>query len=251
MFELSGKTVLITGSGRGIGLTLAEGLAGAGASVILNGRNEELLVEAVGSLEKKGFRASCSVFDVGDEKQVLSAIERMIRDHGVPDVLVNNAGINIRSRLAETRLRDWQRVLQTNLTGAFLVSREVVKGMIARNGGKIINICSLMSELGRDTTGAYASAKGGLKMLTRAMCTEWARFNIQSNGIGPGYFLTEMTRPLEADRNFNAWITARTPAGRWGKPEELVGTAVFLSSGASDFINGQVIYVDGGLLATL
>lgn len=251
MFDLSGKIALITGSGRGLGLTLATGLAEAGAEVILNGRNRDQLISAAGVLTGNGLKVSCSVFNVCEEKEVAEAIRQIKAQTGAIDILINNAGINLRNLIFDTAMEDWNKVLNINLTGPFLVAREVAREMITRKRGKIINICSLMSELGRSTTAAYAAAKGGLKMLTRAMAVEWAKYNIQVNGIGPGYFLTEMTRPLAEDQEFNRWITDRTPAGRWGRPEELIGTAVFLASGASSFVNGQVIYVDGGLLAAL
>ncbi len=251
MFDLSGKTALITGSSRGLGYTMAGGLAKAGAQVILNGRNEENLKKAVSLMKESGYEAGYCVFSVYDEDQVVRAIEQLQQKTGPVDILINNAGVNIRNPLTDTKLKDWDEVLKINLTGAFLVSREVVKGMIKRQQGKIINICSMMSELGRETTAAYSAAKGGLKMLTRTMCVEWARYNIQANGIGPGYFLTEMTRPLAEDSEFNTWICGRTPAKRWGDPEELIGATLFLSSGASSFVNGQIIYVDGGLLAAL
>jgi gluconate 5-dehydrogenase len=251
MFDLSGKRALITGSGRGLGLILAAGLAEAGAQVILNGRNSENLISAASLLAAKGHKASYSVFDVHDEKEVAEAVRQIEEETGAIDILINNAGINLRSLIIDTTRADWDKVLNINLTGPFLVAREVARGMITRKRGKIINICSLMSELGRSTTAAYTAAKGGLKMLTKAMAVEWAKYNIQVNGIGPGYFLTEMTRPLAEDQEFNRWITGRTPAGRWGQPEELIGIAVFLASGGSSFVNGQVIYVDGGLLAAL
>jgi len=251
MFDLSGKNALITGSSRGLGYTMAGGLAKAGAHVILNSRSEDNLKCAVSQLKETGIEASYSVFSVYEEDQVVRAIEELQLKTGPIDILINNAGVNLRNPITEISLKDWDEVLKINLTGAFLVSREVAKGMIERKQGKIINICSMMSELGRETTAAYTAAKGGLKMLTRAMCIEWARHNVQANGIGPGYFLTEMTRPLAEDKEFNTWITGRTPARRWGDPEELIGAALFLSSGASSFVNGQILYVDGGLLAAL
>jgi len=251
MFDLSGKTALVTGSGRGLGLTFASALAGAGAKVILNGRNRESLEKATIALGEKGLAATCSVFNVYEEEEVKQAVGQIESRTGPIDILINNAGINLRNLIIDTTLADWNEVMKVNLTGPFLVAREVARGMIARRRGKIINICSLMSELGRSTTAAYTAAKGGLKMLTRAMTVEWAKYNIQVNAIGPGYFLTEMTRPLAEDQDFNRWITGRTPAGRWGLPEELAGVAVFLASEASNFVNGQVIYVDGGLMAVI
>jgi gluconate 5-dehydrogenase len=188
---------------------------------------------------------------VTDASSVERGVAAVERDAGPIDILVNNVGIQRRAPLEAMDESAWREVIDVNLTSAFLVTRRVVRGMIERQRGKIINICSLMSEIGRPTTANYAAAKGGLKMLTRAMAVEWARHNIQANAIGPGYFLTEMTQPLAADPKFDAWIRSRTPAGRWGRPEELVGAAVFLASSASDFVNGQIIYVDGGVLAAL
>ena len=251
MFSLKGKTALITGSSRGLGLTIARGLGKAGAKIILNGRNKESLIQAQKICMKNGIATNYSVFDVFDENQVRDEINRIEKESGGIDILVNNAGIHKRKLLVEMTLEDWKSVLDVNLTGAFIATREVVKGMIERKSGKIINICSLMSEVGRETTGNYTASKGGLKMLTKAMAVEWAKYNIQVNGIGPGYFLTELTKPLAENPEFNSWLTKRTPAGRWGDPQELIGTAVFLASEASDFINGQIIYVDGGFLASV
>lgn len=251
MFSLARKTTLITGSSRGLGLTIARGLGKAGAKIILNGRHEDALVEARKICVQDGIKTDYSVFDVFNEKQVRDQIGRIEKESGGIDILVNSAGIHKRRPLAEMTLEEWQSVLDINLTGAFLTSREAVKGMIQRRNGKIIHICSLMSEIGRETTGNYAASKGGLKMLTKAMAVEWAKFNIQVNGIGPGYFLTELTKPLAENPEFDTWLKKRTPAGRWGDPEELVGAAVFLASDASNFVNGQVIYVDGGFLASV
>ena len=251
MFSLQGKTALITGSSRGLGLIIAQGLGKAGAKIILNGRNKESLVKARKIFTRKGITADYAIFDVNDEIQIRNEITRIESELGGIDILVNNAGIHQRKTLADMTLEEWKSVLDTNLTGAFLTTREVVQGMIKRRKGKIINICSLMSEVGRETTGNYTASKGGLKMLTKAMTVEWAKFNIQINGIGPGYFLTELTKPLAENPEFDSWLKKRTPAGRWGNPEELVGTAVFLASEASNFINGQIIYVDGGFLASV
>jgi len=251
LFSLRGRVALVTGSGQGLGLVLARGLARAGATVVLNGRDEARLARAAAGLASAGLTVHTAAFDVTDAAAVDRALGRVERDVGPIDVLVNNAGIQRRGPLETLDEQAWRAVLDTNLTGAFLVARRAARGMIERGRGKIINICSLMSEVGRPTTANYAAAKGGLKMLTRAMAVEWARHNIQANAIGPGYFLTDMTRPLAADPQFDAWIRARTPAGRWGDPEELVGAAVFLASKASDFVNGQVLYVDGGVLAAL
>jgi len=251
LFDLTGRVILVTGSSQGLGYTLARGLAQAGATVILNGRSPARLDEAVAGLREVGLDARGYAFDVTDGPAVASAIARIEREVGPIDVLVNNAGIQRRAPLEQFDTAVWREVLDTNLTAPFLVGQQVARGMIARGAGKIINICSLMSEVGRATIAPYATAKGGLKMLTRAMATEWAQYNIQVNGIGPGYFKTEMNRALFEDEQFDAWITARTPARRWGEPEELIGPAVFLASEASSFVNGQIIYVDGGILASL
>ena len=251
LFDLTGRIALVTGSSQGLGLVLARGLGEAGATVVLNGRDEVKLAKAVAALRADDLVASGCAFDVTDADAIDRAVGGLEDDVGPIDILVNNAGIQIRGPLVTLDPAEWRGVIETNLTGPFLVSRRVVQGMIERQRGKIINICSLMSELGRETTGNYAASKGGLKMLTRAMTVEWARHNIQANGIGPGYFLTEMTRNLADDPEFDAWIRSRTPAGRWGDPDELVGAAVFLASAASDFVNGQILYVDGGILAAL
>ncbi len=251
LFDLTGRIALVTGSSQGLGLVLARGLGEAGATVVLNGRNKKRLGDAVDALVDAGLKAYGCAFDVTDADAIDRAVGGIADDVGPIDILVNNAGIQRRGPLESLDEAAWREVIDTNLTAVFLVSRRVVRGMIGRKRGKIINICSLMSELGRETTANYAAAKGGLKMLTRAMAVEWARHNIQANGIGPGYFLTEMTRQLADDPQFDAWIRGRTPAGRWGDPVELVGAAVFLASAASDFVNGQIIYVDGGILAAL
>jgi gluconate 5-dehydrogenase len=251
LFDLTGKVALVTGSYQGLGLAIARGLGQAGATLVLNGRNEEKLRQAILTLSGEGLRVSGCCFDVSDAGQIQQRIPPLEREVGRIDILVNNAGIQRRSPLEQFEESVWREVLDVNLTGLFLVSRQVVQEMIARKAGKIINICSLMCEMGRPTVGAYTAAKGGVKMLTKAMALEWGKHNIQVNGIGPGYFATEMNRPLKEDPKFDAWIQSRTPAGRWGEPEELVGTAVFLASRASDFVNGQIIYVDGGILAAL
>jgi gluconate 5-dehydrogenase len=203
------------------------------------------------ALRDEGHRVDGEVFDVAREADVVAGVAAIERRHGVIDVLVNNAGIHRRAPLESMTLEAWQAVLDVNLTSAFLVTRAVVPGMIARRRGKIVTLCSLNSEISRPTIGNYAAAKGGLKMLTRAMAVEWARHNIQANGLAPGYIRTALTGPLTVDPEFNRHLCTRTPAGRWGEPEELVGAAVFLATEASDFMNGQVLFVDGGLLAAL
>lgn len=253
LFDLTGRTALITGSSQGIGLALARGLAEAGAAIVLNGRDATKLATAAKDLETSvpGARVMTAAFDV----TVASAIERevaRIEEEFAPiDILINNAGIQRRAPLAEMTEAQWREVLDTNLTSAFLVARVVAPRMIARQAGKIINTCSVMSEVSRPTIANYAAAKGGLKMLTRAMAVEWGRHGLQCNGLGPGYILTELNRTLVENPQFNQWICSRTPAGRWGRPEELVGAAVFLSAAASSFVNGQILYVDGGVLAAL
>jgi len=250
LFDLTGRRILVTGSNRGIGHRLALGLAQHGATVILNGRNAAKLHAAAELLREQGLSVEEARFDITDEAEVADAIARLDPLGGV-DVLFNNAGIQRRISLENVDLKTWNEVLLTNLTSAMLVSREIAKRMIQKRAGKIINVCSLMSEVGRITTGAYTAAKGGLKMLTKAMCADWAQYNIQINAIGPGYFITEMTQVLADNPKFDAWVKNRTPARRWGKPEELVGSAVFLSAAASDFVNGQIIYIDGGMISVL
>jgi len=250
-FDLTGRTALVTGSAQGLGLAIARGLGEAGAAVILNGRDRARLVGAAETLQNAGLKVTTASFDVTKPDEIARELAVMEKDFGPIDILVNNAGIQRRVALEKMEVKVWQELLETNLTSAFLVARVVAPGMIARKSGKIINICSLMSDLARPTTGGYAAAKGGLKMLTRAMAAEWAKHNLQINGLGPGYFATELTRPLVEDTAFNQWICNRTPAARWGQPEELVGAAVFLASAASNFINGQILYVDGGLSAAI
>jgi len=251
LFSLAGRTALVTGSSRGLGWTLARGLGRAGAALVVNGRNEPALAEAVAALADEGLDVRAAAFDVTDSEAVDRAVGDLQRDGVTVDILVNNAGIQRRGPLEDLSDADWRAVLETNLTGAFLVARRVVRGMLERGRGKIINICSLMSAVARPTTGNYAAAKGGLAMLTRAMAVEWGGRGIRANAIGPGYFATEMTRPLVEDADFDAWVRGRTPAGRWGDPKDLVGPAVFLASPASDFVNGHILYVDGGILAAL
>ena len=252
LFDLTGRTALITGSVRGIGFALAEGLARAGARVVVNSRDPEAVNSAAATLREDGHAALCAVFDVRDETAIAEIFARFDRDGIDIDILINNAGIQFRKPMLELDLKDWQRVIDTNLTSAFLVGREAARRMIARGrGGKIINIGSLTSEAARATVAPYTAAKGGIKMLSRAMAAEWAQYNIQANSIGPGYILTEMNSALIDNAEFDAWVRASNPSGRWGKPEELVGTAVYLASPASNYVNGQIIYVDGGWLSVL
>lgn len=252
LFDLNGKTALITGATHGLGMAMAEGLAAAGAELLITSTTPSKLEEALNRYREKGYRASGYLFDVTDEQAAKENVEKMIQEHQKIDILVNNAGIIKRIMALDMEVEDFRKVIDVDLVGVFIMSKLVARGMKERNGGKIINICSMMSELGRDNVCAYAAAKGGLKMLTRNLATEWARYNIQVNGIGPGYFATSQTEPIRVDGNpFNEFILNRTPAGRWGDPEDLAGTAVFLASEASDFVNGQIIYVDGGILATI
>jgi len=252
LFDLTGRTALVTGSSGGLGLAMARGLAEAGAAIVLNGRNPEKLAAAANGLKAAGLDVTASAFDIADEQAVTAAFGRFDANGVAIDILVNNAGVTVRKPMVDLKTEEWRRVIETDLTAAFVVGRETARRMIARGrGGKIINIASLASEVARATIAPYNSAKGALKMLTRSMAAEWAAHDIQANGIGPGYFETEMTAPLRADLKFDAWVKSRTPSARWGKPEELIGVAVFLASPASNYVNGQMIYVDGGLLAVL
>jgi gluconate 5-dehydrogenase len=251
LFDLRGRTALVTGSSQGLGFALARGLAQAGAAIVLNGRDEKKLAAAAETLRGEGARVGVARFDVTDGAACASAITKIEAEFAPLDILVNNAGIQQRAPLAEMTEEQWRAVIDTNLTSAFLVARAIAPRMIARRAGKIINICSVMSEVSRPTIGNYAAAKGGLKMLTRAMAVEWAKHGLQCNGIAPGYFVTELNRSLVENPEFNQWICGRTPAGRWGQPHELAGAAVFLASRASEFVNGQILTIDGGLLAAL
>lgn len=252
LFDLTDRTALVTGSARGIGLAIAEGLGKAGATVLVNGRQAATVTAAVAALRVKGIAAEPAIFDVTDQAGVAAAFASFDDAGRQIDILVNNAGIQHRQPMLDLPLADWQRVIDTNLTAAFLVGREAARRMVARgNGGKIINIGSLTSEAARATVAPYTAAKGGIKLLTRSMAAEWARFGIQANAIGPGYILTDMNQALVTDPQFDAWVKASNPTGRWGRPDELIGAAVFLASAASSYVNGQIIYVDGGWLAVL
>ena len=249
-FSLQEKTALVTGATHGIGMALAKALAGAGAKIVFNDIAQERVDVALKEYKEAGIEAFGYVFDVTDEEAVNAAIVKIMKEVGTIDILVNNAGIIKRIPAVEMTAADFRQVIDIDLNGPFIMSKVVAPGMIKKGGGKIINICSMMSELGRETVSAYAAAKGGLKMLTKNLACEWAEFNIQVNGIGPGYIATAQTGPLrETGHPFNNFIVGRTPAGRWGKVEDLQGPVVFLASEASDFVNGHILYVDGGILA--
>jgi len=249
MFDLGGRTALVTGSSRGIGKSIARGLAQAGATIVLHGRDVERLAATTADFEAEfGVERVRSVaFDVTDAAAVVAGIAEAEASAGPIHVLVNNAGVQHRVPLLDLEVEDWERVLRTDLTSAFLVGREVARGMIERGSGKIINIASVQADLARQSIGAYTAAKGGLRNLTRAMTVEWAAENLQINAIAPGYIHTEMTQNLVDDPAFNSWILGRTPAKRWGTTDDIVGPAVWLASSGSDFVNGQVIFIDGGM----
>ena len=249
-FRLDGKVALVTGGIYGIGFGIATALAEAGAKIVYNSLTQEAVDEAKADYEKLGIDAKGYVFDITDEAAVAAAVKQIEEEVGVIDVLVNNAGIIKRIQMLDMTAEDFRQVVDIDLTGQFIMAKAVLPGMIEKGHGKIINICSMMSELGRETVSAYAAAKGGLKMLTKNICSEFGEHNIQCNGIGPGYIATPQTAPLREDGHpFNDFIIAKTPAARWGTVEDLQGAAVFLSSEASDFVNGHVLYVDGGILA--
>lgn len=252
LFSLKNKNALITGGTHGLGMAMAEALAIAGAKLLITGTTPHKMEDALAYYHSKGYDARGYLFDVTDETDAAKQVEKITAEAGGIHILVNNAGIIKRESALTMPVSDFRKVVDVDLVGPFIISQLVVKQMIERKEGKIINICSMMSELGRNSVSAYAAAKGGLKMLTRNLATEWAKYNIQVNGIGPGYFATSQTEPIRVDGNpFNEFIISRTPAGRWGNPEDLAGAAVFLASKASDFVNGQIIYVDGGILATI
>ena len=254
-FSLEGKVALVTGAAYGIGFAIAEAYAAAGAKIAFNCRGQKHMDEALAAYKEKGIDAKGYFCDVTDEAQVKQMVADIEKDLGTIDILVNNAGIIKRIPMTEMECSDFRQVIDIDLVAPFIVAKAVIPGMIKKGHGKIINICSMMSELGRETVSAYAAAKGGLKMLTRNICSEYGEYNIQCNGIGPGYIATPQTAPLrerQADgsrRPFDQFIVSKTPAGRWGTPEDLMGPAVFLASDASDFVNGHILYVDGGILA--
>ncbi|MFJ1969374.1 SDR family oxidoreductase [Streptomyces sp. NPDC087903] len=252
LFDLTGRLALVSGSSKGIGLALATGLAEAGADVVLNGRDPEALHTARAALaERTGSTVHAMPFDVTDEAAVQRAVQEIEDGIGPLDILVNNTGVQHREPLLDVRAADFERVLNTNLTSAFLVGRAVARGMVERGRGKIVNVCSVQTWLARPGIAAYAASKGGLAMLTKGMCAEWAGSGLAVNGLAPGYVVTELTRPLVDDPAFDSWIRGRTPAGRWAAVEDLVGTLVWLAAPASDFVNGQVIAIDGGLTAVI
>jgi gluconate 5-dehydrogenase len=249
-FSLKGKIALVTGASYGIGMAIAKAYAEAGATIVFNDIKPELVENGLAEYKKAGIDAHGYVCDVTNEEQVNAMVARVKKEVGVIDILVNNAGIIKRIPAVEMSAAEFRQVIDIDLNGPFIVSKAVAPGMIAKKAGKIINICSMMSELGRETVAAYASAKGGLKMLTKNLASEWGEYNIQVNGLGPGYIATPQTAPLRTPGHpFNEFIIAKTPAARWGTPEDLEGPAVFLASEASNFVNGHILYVDGGILA--
>lgn len=250
-FRLDGRIALVTGSSQGIGNAIARGLAEAGATIVVNGRDGKKVATAAAELRASGFKVHEAPFDVTKPDDVSAAVERIEREAGPISILVNNAGSNKRMPLDQVPDEVWREVLSLNLDSVFYVSKRVAKGMLARKSGAIINICSVMSELGRPTVGPYTASKGGLKMLTKAMAIDWSRHGVRVNGIGPGYFKTELNAPLVADPNFSSWLLNRTPMGRWGETKELAGAAVFLASEAASFVTGHILYVDGGVTGSL
>lgn len=254
-FSLEGKVALVTGAAYGIGFAMAEALAGAGAKIAFNCRGQEHMDKALAAYREKGIDAHGYICDVTDEAQVQKMVADIKAELGVIDILVNNAGIIKRIPMTEMSVEDFRQVIDIDLNAPFIVSKAVIPDMIEKGHGKIINVCSMMSEFGRETVSAYAAAKGGLKMLTKNICSEYGEHNIQCNGIGPGYIATPQTAPLretqpDGSRHpFDQFIVSKTPAGRWGDPEDLMGPTVFLASDASNFVNGQILYVDGGIAA--
>ncbi len=251
LFSLKGKRALVTGSSQGIGFAMAEGLGRAGARLVLNGRDNAKLESAYKDLAAKGFDVQSVAFDVTDEAAVNHAIAKVEIENGGIDILVNNAGMQFRTPLEDYPAEKFRELLRVNIESAFLVGKAVAKYMIKRQAGKIINICSVQSELGRPSIAPYTASKGAIKMLTKGMCADWAKHGIQVNAIGPGYFKTPLNQALVDNPEFSSWLEKRTPAGRWGNVEELIGAAVFLASPASSFVNGHILYVDGGISSVL
>ncbi len=251
LFDLTGKRAFITGSSQGIGFGLAQGLAEHGAEIVLNGRDEAKLKTAAATLAAAGHKVSVSGFDVTKAPAAKDGVDAIEKNVGPIDILINNAGMTYRAPLEDFPVERWDQLIVTNISSAFYVGQAVAKHMIPRGRGKIVNTCSVGSEIARPTIAPYTTSKGAVKMLTKAMCAEWARYNIQVNGIGPGYFKTELNRALFTDPAFDEWVRKRTPAGRWGELDELIGICVLLASSASSFINGQVLYIDGGLTAVI
>jgi gluconate 5-dehydrogenase len=251
LFNLAGRRALVTGSGQGIGFALAQALGQAGAIVVLNGRDTAKLDRAAGTLREAGITVEMAAFDVTDQPAAAVGVARIEAECGPIDVLVNNAGIQRRGPLEDFAAETWRELMMTNLDSVFFVAQAVARGMIARRQGKIINICSVQSELGRPSIAPYAASKGAVKMLTKGMCADWAKHGLQVNGIGPGYFATPMNKALVDDPAFSDWLCKRTPAGRWGNVEELGGAVIFLASAASSFVNGQILYVDGGMTSVV
>jgi len=250
-FDLGGKLALLTGSSTGIGLALAHGLAGAGAAVVLNARDAARLERAAAQLRAQGVTVHAMAFDVTDAAAVAAAVARIEAEIGAIDILVNNAGMQKRAPLQDFAMADWQQLMRTNLDSVFIVGQAVARHMIPRGRGKIVNICSVQSELGRPNIAPYTATKGAVKMLTKGMAIDWGPHGLQVNGLGPGYFKTELNQALVDNPEFSAWLIGRTPSRRWGDVEDLVGAAVFLASDASRFVNGHILYVDGGVTATL
>ncbi|QND63757.1 SDR family oxidoreductase [Mesorhizobium loti] len=251
LFSLDGRLALITGSGQGIGFAMARGLAEHGASVVLNGRDAARIDSAVEKLRAAGFKAHASTFDVTDFQAVNADVARIEAEIGSIDILVNNAGVQFRAPLEDFPEEQWERLFKTNVSGAFHAAKAVARHMIPRGKGKIINIGSVQSELARPNIAPYTATKGAIRNLTRGMCADWAKYGLQINAIAPGYFRTEMNQALVDNPEFSAWLEKRTPAGRWGNVDELIGAAVFLASDASSFINGHTLYVDGGMTASV
>jgi gluconate 5-dehydrogenase len=251
LFDLTGRTALVTGSGQGIGLALAEGLGRAGARVVLNGRDEAKLDAAAERLRGEGIAVETAVFDVTDHAAVRAGVDRIEAEIGAIDILVNNAGIQRRAPLEDYPAETWAEIMRANVDSVFFVGQAVARHMIGRRRGKIVNIASLQAQAARYSIAPYTATKGAVLNLTKGMCTDWARHGLQVNAIGPGYFETPLNQALVDDPKFTEWLTVRTPTGRWGKVEELQGACIFLASDASAFVNGQIVYVDGGVLATL